>query len=477
MPQIPLTFGQMDLESDQTSRKDNVLAHLYNGYRVGQSIHMWPEAVEHCDLGTGVNVFNWHSVLHSAHYAVSDGRLFRVAGGVSTEITGATLTVGAVPSFAEDGYHVYVAANSNIHRISGTTATALEGQAPVNVHSITYVSGFLVAQGDDSGGSPQPGDFWYSDNIGDDGVPAYTEWSVENNASKPDALQAIVATPDDYLYAIGSESVDVSYISGSADAPFGANKAASQPFGTPARHSVAWDSESIYMLAVIGGNRQIMRLVGGRTPEIIGFPVGVPINEIADVSDARAFLMGFRGQTFYVITFPTANVSIDDSYQESLTLAFSTRSQEWYIVGDWAAQTGQFGAYRGNSFTYDRTTRFIGGNDGKIYTLALEETRIEEPVFTHRWRNDGRLEWSSGRVLSLGLIGQRRQPLKSKQCGRYYKRQDELVFANAATRMTIRTGCRSWGSNVWKVSAQYIYDVKRGDTGIVFNGMEEDVSK
>jgi hypothetical protein len=477
MPQIPLTFGPMDLESDQSSRKDNVLAHLYNGYRVGQSIHMWPDAVEYCDLGTGVDVFNWYSVLHSVHYAVSNGRLFRVAGGVATEITGATLTVGAVPSFTEDGFFVYVAAASNIHRITGDTAEALEGQAPINVHSITYLSGFLVAQGDDAEGNPRPGDFWYSDTIGDDGIPTYTEWSVENNASKPDALKAIIATSDDTLYAVGTESVDVNSISGDAAAPFTANKPASQSFGTPARHSVSWDSESIYMLAVIGGNRQIIRLVGGRTPEIIGFPVGVPVNEIADVSDARAFLMGFRGQTFYIITFPTANVSIDDSYQESLTLAFSTRAQEWYIIGDWSDQKGQFGAYRGNFFTYDRSTRYIGGNDGKIYTLALEESRIEEPVFTHKWRNDSNLEWSSGRVLSLGLIGQRRQPLKSRRCGRYYKRQDELVFANGDTRMTIRTGWRSWGSNVWKVSRMYVYDVKRGDTGIVFNGIEEDVSK
>jgi hypothetical protein len=477
MPQIPLTFGPMDLEIDQSSRKDNVLAHLYNGYRVGQSIHMWPDAVEHCDLGTGVDVFNWYSVLHSVHYAVSDGRLFRVAGGVATEITGAALTVGAVPSFAEDGFFVYVAADSNIHRIAGNTATALEGQAPVNVHSIAYLSGFLLAQGDDSSGNPQPGDFWYSDTIGDDGVPTYTEWSVENNASKPDALQTLVTTSDDTLYAVGTESVDMNSISGVADAPFTANKPASLSFGTPARHSIAWDSESIYMLAVIGGNRQIVRLVGGRTPEIIGFPVGVPVNEIADVSDARAFLMGFRGQTFYVITFPTANVSIDDSYQESLTLAFSTRAQEWYIIGAWANQKGQFGAYRGNSFAYNRSTRYIGGNDGKIYTLALEETRIEEPVFTHKWRNDSNLEWSSGRVLSLGLIGHRRQPLKSRMCGRYYKRQDELVFANGDTRMTIRTGWRNWGSNSEKISRMYVYDVKRGDTGIVFNGIEEDVSK
>lgn len=789
MPQIPLVYGPMDLESDQSSRKDAVLAHLYNGFRVGQSIHMWPELAEHCDLGTGKPVYNWYSVLHGEHLAVSDGKLYRIANGTATLLTGTALDATAPPAFAEDASRIFIAANSQIHfytpgdarvyrpraeetdpvvsntlsvttlgqglsfygvgitststtggvihysttdvngghyrlykivngvttevaadeapgadksitlsglargaytvrlkmvsladastvilsdeltlsvqpdvvsiiggvfvvtehsnnapyftaqptvvvndatsatisygtaddednhyqaalsldngatwtviaddetpgadksyalntltpatsyraflrltatagnatqitsgRLMITTPSAAEtpaagdsplvfsrqpeltatadtsislrystadtdgnhykveyslnsgatwaeareiekpgtdktvdidgldadtsyivrlrltsrpSQCPVNVNSLAFLSGFLVADGQDPNGGGLPGDFGYSDTQGDDG-PSYDVWSYENNASKPDALQRIVSTNDNSLFAIGTESVDVSYISGDVNNPFASNKGAAQSFGTPAKYSIAYDSQSIYFLAVIAGNRQIVRLVGGREPQIIGFPVGVPIQQIEDVTGAKAFLMGFRGTPFYIITFPTANISIDDSYHKSLTLAFNIRAEEWYLLGEWDAEQARYDAHTAISFAFDQTTRYIGGSDGKVYTL--NDTAPDCRTLTHRWRNDGDLEWREGRVVSLGAIGDRHLPVKQRQCGRYVKRQDEFIFASENTRMTIRTGWRNWGKNARKVCREYLYDLKRGDAGVVFNGCEE----
>lgn len=476
MPRIPLAIGQMDLESDQTGRKDTVLAHLINGYRVGKDIHMWPDHEVFCDLAGSGPVYVWYSTLHAALYAVCDGRLYRSDGaGAKKLIADAALTFGTPPTFTEDAHSVFVAAASPIYRISGDTAAVLQGgQAPINVTSLGYVSGFLVANGQDPNGGGLPGDFAYSDTQGEDGTPTYEVWAYENNASKPDALQGLIATPDDYLYAIGTESVDVSYISGNVDNPFAPNKAAAQPFGTVERHTIAYDSQSIYFLSVVQGNRQIMRVQGGRTPQIIGFPVGVPVQD-ADITGAVGYVAGHRGQTFYIVTFPQANVTIDDLFFPSLTLAFSIRAEEWYILGQWDAEQGQYSSYLGASFAYDGTTRYVGGKDGKIYRLAVE-SRTDAPVMLHHWRNDGRLEWSNPREVPLGALGERRGPQKSRQCGRYYQRQDEFLFANGATRMAIRTGWRTWGKpSSYKTSVMYAYDVKLGDVGVVFNGVEEDV--
>jgi hypothetical protein len=203
--------------------------------------------------------------------------------------------------------------------------------------------------------------------------------------------------------------------------------------------------------------------------------VGVPVNNAERVDDARAFLMGFRGQTFYIIHFPHANVNIDDTHHDELTLAFNIRAEEWSILGQWDTSSGLYDAYLGVSFAYDGNTRYVGGNDGKIYTLT-DEIRDVEPMLEHRWRNDGNLEWGNARQLSLGGIGQRRIPLRSSQCGRYYKRQDELTLNSGDVRMSIRTGWRSWASMKAKISHQYVYDVKRGDMGFVLNGIEEDVT-
>lgn len=476
MPRIPLAIGQMDLESDQSSRRDTVMAHIINGFRVGTSYHMWPDHAEFCDLGEVGNVYVWASTLHNVKFAVCAGKLFRIDGeGAKTQITGTALSLNTPPAFTEDAHSVFIAAGSPIYRISGDSATAIPGgQAPVNVTSLAFLSGFLVANGDDPAGGGLAGDFAYSDTQGEDGIPTYETWSYENNASKPDALQGLIATPDDYLYAIGTESVDASYISGGTDNPFASLKSAAQPFGTPERFTIAYDSQAIFFLSVIQGNRQIVRLVGGRTPQIIGFPVGVSIQD-ADISGARAHIVGYRGQSFYLITFPQANVTIDDLFFSSLTLAFNVRAEEWAIVGEWDAANGQYSAYSGQSFAYDGAVRYIGGNDGKICTFR-DENRVDEPLMLHRWRNDGRLEWGNARTISLGTIGDRIGPKKQRQCGRYYKRQDEFVFANGNRRMSIRTGWRSWGKDSSeKISQEYAYDVKRGDLGVVFNGVEEEI--
>jgi len=475
MPRIPLVFGQMDLESDQTSRRDQVLAHLINGFRVGSSIHMWPDRAEYCDLGENGNVYVWQSTLHGVKYAVCAGKLFRVDGeGQKTEIAGPVLSLNTPPAFAEDAYNVFVAAASPIYKITGDTGAAIAGgQAPVIVTSLAFLSGFLVANGQDPAGGGLAGDFAYSDTQGEDG-PTYAVWSYENNATKPDALQGLIATPDDYLFAIGTESVDVSYVSGNVESPFSSNKALAQPFGTPERHTIAYDSQSIFFMAVIQGNRQIVRLVGGRTPQIIGFPLGVPVQD-ADITGARGHMVGYRGQTFYVLTLPQANVTIDDLFFPSLTLAFNVRAEEWAILGEWDADQGRYTAAVAQSFAYDGATRYIGGNDGKVYTLS-DGVRADEPLMLHRWRNDGRLEWGAARSLSLGAIGDRRTPLKSRQCGRYYKRQDEFILVQGNMRTVIRPGWRTWGKPIdQKISNEYGYDVKRGDSGVVFNEVTEDI--
>jgi len=477
MPQIPLTIGQMDLESDQPSRKGDVLANLYNGYRVGSAIHMWPDLAQYADLGTAAPVYTWYSVLHRKHFAVSGGNLYRIGiDGSVTEITGATLTVDTPPSFTEDRYHVFVAANSAIYQIDGDTAAALSGgQAPVNVTSLAFLSGFLVANGEDPAGGGLAGDFAYSDTQGEDGVPTYTEWNYENNASKPDGLQALVATSDDYLYAVGSQSVDVNYISGDVNNPFASNKAAAQQVGAVARYSITRDSSDIYFVGLSSdlGMTQVVKLVGGRSLQVIGAKISKVLDQIEDMSTAKAFMLSlFNSQAFYIITFPSANVYIDDQYHADLTLAYSLRSEEWYILGDWSEDLARYGAYRGVSYTFDGATGYIGGNDGKIYTLTTE-TRADDPQMLHRWRNNGEMEWRIGRELFLGTIGNRRIPLKSRMCGRYYKRQDELIFANGGTRMAIRMGWRDWGVMQEKLCKEYAYDVKRGDTGLVFNGIWE----
>lgn len=466
MPELALAIGRMDLEGDRTARKDDVSAHLYNGFRIGQSIYGIPGYTLFCDLGMG-NVTvdgDFYSTLHGFRLVCCSGRVWTLdEDGTATEVTGASFQAGIPVSFTEDRDAVYFAANSYIHRFDGSL-TVMGGQSPRNVKSVAWIKGFLLAAGDDATGTPIPGDIWYSDDEG------YATWEVFNNELLPDPVQSIFVTFSE-VYAIGRESVEVAYISGDANNPFASNGAASQPNGTPAPYSVAFDSESIYFLTIIGGSRRLCRLIQGKQKELISFAVDVPVNDITDVSGARAWIQSFRGQAFYVCSFPNANITIGDMTHESITFAFNLKVQEWYIWGKWNTLTGEYQRYPADTFLYIEpwNKRFIGHNGAiwevtgnsfngetirpSILTGWVSRGAISKPkfvaaytydikrgvgsattaaTFIHRWRNDYNYEWSGPRLVSLGVQGDRRGPSRVFQCGKYQSRQHELIFPDDA---------------------------------------------
>jgi hypothetical protein len=470
VPEIKLSIGKMELEENPTSKDETVAAILYNAYRVGKSFHRAPGLTHFADSGTNLPVYGYYSKLHNICLAVVGTKLYSVSrDGVMTEVTGGAFTASTPASFAEDSTRILIVANSSIHvyTVASGVLTILAGQSPIGVTSISILRGFLIANGLDGAGGGIAGDFGWSNDA------SYAVWAYENNAARPDALQSILTTPNDDIFFIGSETIEVNNLSGDVASPFYVNKSASLAYGTPAPYSVSYDGQNVYMVAVIGGNRQLLRLMGGRTPQLIGFPVSTPLDDIDDISDLQCFMLGARGRTFYIVTCPTASINIEDEVQSGFTLAFDIRTEEWHIWGDWNSQAGEYNAYRGRSFAYAESwgnKRMEGGDDGKIYLLddshtygsdvirmalrmgwrsngtmkwktckeylydfkaGVGNSTVTSPVFIHRWRNNGNLEWNNPRQVNMGAVGQRGIPQKSRQCGRYRTRQDELVFADA----------------------------------------------
>lgn len=471
MPQIKLNIGPMSLEGDQTSKGDNVLCHLYNGYRANstdgsETIYSIPGYVEFCDLGTAEMVdADWYSILHGVHLAASAGRLWKIeSNGTKTELTTVILTSGTPVSFTEDETYIYFCANSVINRLDPATnaITQLGGQSPINCTHLAYLKGFLVAKGDDVAGGGIPGDVWYSSS-----VTLYATWSVFNNMAKPDPVMAVFATFKE-IYAIGRETTEVSYATTDPNNPFASNEGATQPFGTQAAYSIAFDEQSIYYLTTVGANRRICRLVNGREVQLLSFAVDVPIDGPYRIDDARAWIQSWKGQTFYVLQLPSVDINIDNQVHKGITFAFNIKAQEWYIWYEWDSINAECKRYPADTFLFIESLgrRFIGFNGklweqtenanyfgttqvrmrirtgnrtwGKLsrklsvfyqYNLKRGATGdVAEPSMIHRWRNDHDAEWTSGRVISMGTEGNRSIFRRSSQCGRYISRQDELIF-------------------------------------------------
>ena len=475
----PLPIGNgASLDVDDTTAKDGASISLINGYfDRGGAFQTVPGCELYADTGeSGVKTWAYFCANHTRLFVIADGRIWQQteANGALQEITGATFDADAIPAFAEDGDNVFFAANSEIHKITGATAANLGTGAPINVTSLVYIGGYLMARGNDRLGVVV-GDTHYSD----DKANGYAAWEVYNNESRPDALQSLIVAYEQ-IYNIGTQTVEVSYIDGTV--PFSVNKNASQQFGTPAAESCAFDGENIYYLSVVANSRKVVQLKGGGSPSIISFPVDIPIEAFERIDDAYGFIMAFRGQNGYAVTFPTANAVVDEQFYESVTLFYHLQQKAWIILGKWDANNGVYGAYRGISFTYAEPwgLRLIGGRDGKIYKLVEPSETAEEPVFVHRWRDNGKKEWKPGRTVGLGLTGQYGDFPTSRQCGLYRGRQHEFIYSDLTDageifRAAVRTGHITWGAvHRQKRCNCYRYDVRRGKAGFVLNGITEE---
>lgn len=481
MPLIPLPIGKgTNLDIDATTAHDGVAVAYYNMWLDRASgIHTFPGVEEYDDTetGVGVNTFEYFSSAFETRLTVSNGRVWAqyANNGVRVELTGSGLTAGVPPTFCEDSANIFVAADSSIYRIDGGAMTALGGNSPTNVTSLIYHGGFMIANGPDIAG-----DVVYSD----DKTNSYALWEVYNNESKPDRLQTLLMVDSQFIYNIGPETLEVTYLGGNPANPFEVNRGRLSSFGTLAKYSPVYDGESVRYLSKVGGRRAIIENTGGNSTVIDG-PITIPLEEMERVDDAYGFMMAFKGQNFYVLHFPSANIEVNEQTWPAITLAWHIQKKEWLILAKWDADSGQWEAYRGGCFLYIEqwNIRLIGSrNSGKTYKM-YENEAIDytfEPVFLHRWRNDNSKEWGAYRKISLGLPGNYVRPQDQTQCGQYRNRQHEFVYSDMTDageiyRAAIVTGNINHQNDTTKRSNYYRYNIKRGTNEFVLNTITEDV--
>ena len=476
----PLPIGSgSNLDIDQTTAHDGVGVAYYNMWvDRAAGIHTFPGLTEHDDTGMGVgsDVYEYFSKTFNTRITVSGGRVWAQysQSGARVEVTGGSLSIGVPPTFCEDSDNIFVAADSKIFRIDGSAMTVLGGNSPDHVTSLVYYGGFMLANGPEVAG-----DTTYSD----DKETNYELWEVYNNESKPDRLQTLLLVDSQFIYNIGPESLEVTFTGGDPANPFELNRGRLSPFGTIAKYSPVYDGESIYYLSEITQSRKIVKNSGG-VPSIISFPVDVPIEQFERVDDAYGFIMAFKGQNFYCLTFPNANATVNEQPYTSITLAYHIQRQTWVILARWDALNGEWSAYRGTSFLFIEpwNLRLVGGRDGKTYRLYDDITvdYDNESVFQHRWRDDNSKEWRNPRTVSLGTAGEYRRPPDQTQCGQYRNRQHEISYSDMTDageifRAAIISGNVNHQADVTKRSNYYRYNVKRGTNEFIINTISEDV--
>ena len=271
---------------------------------------------------------------------------------------------------------------------------------------------------------------WSSENLDDP-----TAWSALNFATAGGSPDIIVRPFMDHreLLVFGEDSVEPYQNIGAADFPFDRVPGAFMETGLAAKDSVAKLDNSVFWLAEDFTVKKLYNYV----PVVVSpEALNRKIAGYGTKSDAIGYAFKQDGNAFYVITFPTEDVT---GVLNAATISQNLLTGAWH---QWASKTTQ-NRHKSNCHMFFAGKNLVGDYvNGKIYEISnstytddgttIRRTRITPPLFDPN--NRGRLRYPRLEVefkAGTGLItGQGSDP---KAMLRY---SDD--------------GCRTWSNSKWE---------------------------
>lgn len=177
--------------------------------------------------------------------------------------------------------------------------------------------------------------------------------------STHDNITAIV-TFNRELWLFGAQSVERYYGTGSSNSPFSRLSGGAMAFGCLAPDSIVSLSTGVIWLGVSEfGGSQIVMSAGGIPERISTHALEEEISSFSKTSDALAYAYQMEGHVFYVISFPSANV----------TYCFDVSTGLWH-QRSFANAQGLHERHRSQHHAYFNNTHIVGDyRNGKLYQL------------------------------------------------------------------------------------------------------------
>lgn len=359
------------IQASQKSKSNYVL----------QSFYGLKEFVNPNLLGTDRGMLENQDVL----YKVTGTTLYTVdSTGVHTA-RGTIAGTGRCVLKAVDSTVVIVNGSGLIYTWDGTTLTLNSNPSIGSPNGVATINGQAVY---DSGS----GQLW---SVSDPGQPLTVNGL---NYAKAEVNSDALVVPyafSETLYLYGQRTIELWWNNGQGNPPFERIQGAALNVGIGAKNSLANTPDFIFFL---GSDRQVHSLTGGASAvdNIVSSPEMAKVyQDYTVVSDAIGWTMQLEGQWFYVLTFPTENVT-------------------WvYPVGGevFAWGTGLEGRIRANSYAYVFGKHLVADyTNSKIYELDAEtytdsgdliiRQRISAPIHGGLFQADGKnFEITSLKVL------------------------------------------------------------------------------
>jgi len=277
----------------------------------------------------------------------------------------------------------------------------------------------------------------------------------------PDGLVNLVVNHQE-IWLFGTATVEVWANNGSALFPYGRLDGVYIEQGCIAPYSIARMDDSIFWLSAnTNGEGLIFRTVGYQLKKVSTGSLEQAIATYSYIDDAIAYCYQQEGHHFYMISFPSADV----------TWAYDSTTDTWHQRA-YTSSSGQIGRHRSQCQAFfDRKTLVGDWATGRIYWMdtsfvqdvgqpllrlrsapyvAAEMTRIphtsiqfdmetgvgtatgqgSDPVAMLRWSDDGGHTWSNQRTKSIGKVGEYKTRTRFTRLGQSRGRVYELSITD-----------------------------------------------
>lgn len=344
-----------------------------------------------------------------------------------------------------------------VYSIAGKTLKAISDPAFYGSDKVAFVDGWLVFN--------KPGtQVFYTSPLYWDGAKAFDATYFALKDSSSDNIVTMIESLRE-VWLIGERTTEVWYDAGNQFFPFSRLQGISLQLGTCAKHSITrFDTGLAWLAGSERGQNLVVMTEGYQVKVISSEAVAAAINSYPVVSDAIAYSYSEGGHTFYVITFPTANVTwaydktADRWHKRSSGGAFQRHRSNCYVnfqnqrlVGDFA--TGAIYALRRDVYTDNgaplvalrRTAHVWDGDMRERLSHDLLQVQLRSgqgpltgqgsnPQLMVRWSDDSGQRWSNERQVAIGQTGDTRHRAITRRLGRARDRIYEVSISDPVCR-------------------------------------------
>jgi hypothetical protein len=282
--------------------------------------------------------------IDSGGTATSRGTLNTSTGRVSLAHNGVR-TSGNQQIMIVDGTYGYIYDNST------STLSQITDADFVAASTVTFIDGYFVFN--ENTGS---GRFWLTNAYDGTTIDGLDFATAEGS---PDKIVSLLADNRE-LYLFGEESLEIWYNSGDTDNTFQRYQGGFKQHGCVAKFSPArFDNSVIWLSRNDRGNGQVVMPGKGVQPMVVSSPeMNYQISTYGTIDDAFGYSYQHEGHEFYVLTFPSENV----------TWAFDASTKAWHRRAHYVGQTLSRERYNCHVFAFGQHL-FGDYLNGKIYKL------------------------------------------------------------------------------------------------------------